>query len=395
MQSEIDSLREVNLKLLAEITELRKENAEVKAENIEVKSENAKLKHSLEEHEARFTNLEQKDKEKTNLIAKSDDDIKEIKQEQIAINHPVQDDDTSLPKSPINSESQVIPQSSVSSPIEDNFNAENSSNVTQPICSESKSLEEKEDNEFIVSVYKEKVSNEIRQRRREKKLVHSCRDQELLLDSTVASPNIPHEQENIQSHFQTSNESGEREPEGMSISNASGVSETQDDSSKIGPVDSPKSQVSIPSTSSSDQISESNQSRLPISILPEDPEEKQKHIIGLVLERFPYLSLEYSESYGDRFVFNSLAPCPMCNKDHEGENLKGGWGDDIVHSKTSSAIIRHWLMRSSVVTASAVVIFSGSINNPGQEQYFCVAIVMNFPQCSGMFYLTHYAVLNY
>ncbi|CAB5296078.1 unnamed protein product [Rhizophagus irregularis] len=216
MQSEIDSLREVNLKLLAEITELRKENAEVKAENIEVKSENAKLKHSLEEHEARFTNLEQKDKEKTNLIAKSDDDIKEIKQEQIAINHPVQDDDTSLPKSPINSESQVIPQSSVSSPIEDNFNAENSSNVTQPICSESKSLEEKEDNEFIVSVYKEKVSNEIRQRRREKKLVHSCRDQELLLDSTVASPNIPHEQENIQSHFQTSNESGEREPEGMS-----------------------------------------------------------------------------------------------------------------------------------------------------------------------------------
>ncbi|PKK60637.1 hypothetical protein RhiirC2_870869 [Rhizophagus irregularis] len=123
------------------------------------------------------------------------------------------------------------------------------------------------------------------------------------------------------------------------VSNASGVSETQDDSSKIGPVDSPKSQVSIPSTSSSDQISESNQSRLPISILPEDPEEKRKHIIGLVLERFPYLSLEYSESYGDRFVFNSLAPCPMCNKDHEGENLKGGWGDGGLD------IIRHLYIR--------------------------------------------------
>src|SRR2546423_8598526 len=99
MQSEIDSLREVNSKLLTEITELRKEN-------VEVKTENAKLKHALEEHEARFANLEQRDKEKTNLIAKLDDDIKEIKQEQIA--------NTCIPKSPINSELQVTSRSSVS-----------------------------------------------------------------------------------------------------------------------------------------------------------------------------------------------------------------------------------------------------------------------------------------
>ena len=79
MQSEIDSLREINSKLLAKITELKKENAEVKAENV-------KLKHALEEHEARFTNLEQRDKEKTTLIAKLDDDIREIKQEQNAVN---------------------------------------------------------------------------------------------------------------------------------------------------------------------------------------------------------------------------------------------------------------------------------------------------------------------
>src|SRR5947199_9371420 len=82
MQSEIDSLREINSKLLAEITELKKENAEVKAENV-------KLKHALEEHEARFTNLEQKDKEKTTLIAKLDE---EINPEQIA--------NTYIPKSP-------------------------------------------------------------------------------------------------------------------------------------------------------------------------------------------------------------------------------------------------------------------------------------------------------
>ncbi|RHZ78411.1 hypothetical protein Glove_165g8 [Diversispora epigaea] len=50
------------------------------AENNKVKAENVKLKQALEEYEARFTNLEQRDKEKTNLIAKLDDDIKEIKQ---------------------------------------------------------------------------------------------------------------------------------------------------------------------------------------------------------------------------------------------------------------------------------------------------------------------------
>ncbi len=51
MQSEIDSLRKINSKLLVEITELKKKNAKVKAENV-------KLKHALEEHEAKFTSLE-------------------------------------------------------------------------------------------------------------------------------------------------------------------------------------------------------------------------------------------------------------------------------------------------------------------------------------------------
>ncbi|CAB4399321.1 unnamed protein product [Rhizophagus irregularis] len=50
---------------------------------------------------------------------------------------------------------------------------------------------------------------------------------------------------------------------------------------------------------------------------------------------------------------------------------------DIVHSKTSSA---EYSMRSSTSPASAVIIFRGSINNSGQENYFCVAILMNFPQ---------------
>jgi len=51
MQSEINSLKEINLKLLTKITEFKKENAEVKAENV-------KLKYALEKHEVRFTSLE-------------------------------------------------------------------------------------------------------------------------------------------------------------------------------------------------------------------------------------------------------------------------------------------------------------------------------------------------
>ncbi|EXX71885.1 uncharacterized protein OCT59_020668 [Rhizophagus irregularis] len=49
-------------------------------ENAKVKAENIKLRCVLEKHEAKFMRLEQRDKEKTNLIAKMDDDIKEIKQ---------------------------------------------------------------------------------------------------------------------------------------------------------------------------------------------------------------------------------------------------------------------------------------------------------------------------
>ncbi|CAG8592908.1 6333_t:CDS:2 [Diversispora eburnea] len=77
------SVAKLNSDLVHQIAELRKKFAEVEAENIEVKAENIKLKQDLEKYEARFTNLEQKDKEKTDLIAKLDDDIHEIKQSSV------------------------------------------------------------------------------------------------------------------------------------------------------------------------------------------------------------------------------------------------------------------------------------------------------------------------
>ena len=88
---------------------------------------------------------------------------------------------------------------------------------------------------------------------------------------------------------------------------------SSDDSSRIDPV--------AVSTSSVSQVISSKKSRLPISILPEDPEEKRKHIIGLVLERFPSLSLSDSSERGERFNLNSSTLCPLCNGDHKEESL--------------------------------------------------------------------------
>ncbi|RIA94450.1 hypothetical protein C1645_734751 [Glomus cerebriforme] len=185
MQSEIDSLREINSKLLAEITELRKENSEVKAENIEVKAENVKLKHALEEHEARFTNLEQRDKEKTTLIAKLDDDIREIKQEQNAgiskqsdhSDHSIEKNNADpVPKGPPKSQDfDSIPLDQINIP----------SVADQYDTTESKSLEDdRETDSFLDEVHKKKVSDEIRQRRRKEKLQHESIAQDLMIASS-------------------------------------------------------------------------------------------------------------------------------------------------------------------------------------------------------------------
>ncbi|PKY59176.1 hypothetical protein RhiirA4_550285, partial [Rhizophagus irregularis] len=144
----------------------RAENAEVKAkyikvmdENAEVKAENAKFKCVLEEHEARFTRLEQRDKEKTNLIAKIDDDIKEIKQSLA---------NASSVKNPNNVVrlDKLEKMAKPSNTSDSTFN----SNACKPIRTETKSLEDKETDDFLDEQYKRKVSDEIRQRKREKKL---------------------------------------------------------------------------------------------------------------------------------------------------------------------------------------------------------------------------------
>ncbi|CAB4389129.1 unnamed protein product [Rhizophagus irregularis] len=102
--------------------------------------------------------------------------------------------------------------------------------------------------------------------------------------------------------------------------------------SETSPGNTSKNEVSTSSTISSSKVGSSNRSELPVSILPENPEEKRKHIIGLVLEKFPYLSLDDSDERRDTFNLDSSALCPLCNGDHKVnrsifDEIKGEWGD--------------------------------------------------------------------
>ncbi|RGB25268.1 hypothetical protein C1646_771985 [Rhizophagus diaphanus] len=446
----------------SELEILRQRITELEAKYIEAIDENEKLRRALEEHDARFTNLEQRDKEKTSLIAKLDDDIKEIKE--IKQSSPMEDKETNdfLDKMYKKSVSDRIRQMNrekkeaedivkdvfdftatsaseknhateiLLTPVSENHVTENSdkkNSITILSVSKSKILlnlaslyrkacdaenqTRKANQDEILCWYcyivefdnqvknimksdrigEKKAKGKIydfitthlgtkrntlqKQTQRARKIhelfekigidkikyitTYSANSISELSDSQIQTiidyfsenPNtelpdgvplgpdqegsIIDSEEEISDDrtnastisevsvpttpipsTHVSNSSSETNPGNISITEVSNPLKAEDDL--------PKSQVSIPSTSS---IGNSNGSRLPISILPEDPEEKRKHIIGLVLERFPYLSLEYSESYGDRFVFNSSVPCPMCNKDHEGENLKGEWGSGM------------------------------------------------------------------
>jgi hypothetical protein len=80
-----------------------------------------------------------------------------------------------------------------------------------------------------------------------------------------------------------------------------------------------------------DEVPEGSDQSNVLEVLPEDPEEKRKHIIGLVLEKFPYLSLDDSDERRDTFNLDSSALCPLCNGDHKVnrsifDEIKGEWG---------------------------------------------------------------------
>ncbi|CAG8698312.1 98_t:CDS:2, partial [Gigaspora rosea] len=165
-ESKIDLLAEENSKLLAEISELRKENAEIKAEN-------TKLKQDKEDIEARFAKPEQSDKEKTDLIAKLECDVSLIKQASV----------TSQSQTTL---TMIITQSLHSVTATGNSDIYQKSSTqcyTSSMRTKTKSLKDKEVDDFLNLKNKERVSNEIKERNKEKKL----RAQDL---STVNTPKL-------------------------------------------------------------------------------------------------------------------------------------------------------------------------------------------------------------
>src|SRR5437763_13058346 len=199
MSSELDSLRQRIIELEAENAEVKAKYIKVMDENAEVKAENGKLRCALEEHEARFMRLEQRNKEKTNLIAKMDDDIKEIKQ-------------SSANASSVENPNNVVrlgKLEKMANPLNTSDSTFNS-NVCKPIRTETKSLEDKETDDFLDEVHKKKVSDEIRQRNKEKKIQRestvpsdlSCVTETSLRnhdenESNTKTVNIVHDQEKI------------------------------------------------------------------------------------------------------------------------------------------------------------------------------------------------------
>ncbi|CAG8576315.1 4957_t:CDS:2 [Paraglomus occultum] len=131
----------------SELDFLRQENAKLVAENAELKHENSKLKQIIEdnaEFKAKIMKLEQT----VDKIEKQNHDISQ---------------------SPVCSPLPVTSQLSSPPPIEDHSDKEYSVSVNQ-LKTEPVSLEDRVVDEFVDSMYKEQVSNEIRDRSREKKL---------------------------------------------------------------------------------------------------------------------------------------------------------------------------------------------------------------------------------
>ncbi|CAG8611369.1 10569_t:CDS:2 [Diversispora eburnea] len=224
-QSTIDSLKELNSDLDRQITELRKKFAKVKIENI-------KLKQDKEKIELRFVELEQKDKEKSILITKLQHNVslikeqsmrdkntechqividtqnalstKDVSQSSINSNHFVSASSNDTPEQTVlqcenipisnitdntlnsnDTHEQIIShneESNISTHFVTTFGNydlyQESVTPTPPIPAKTISMEEKEENEFLDSMYKEQVSKEIMERIRKKKL----RDQNLSSD---------------------------------------------------------------------------------------------------------------------------------------------------------------------------------------------------------------------
>ena len=171
MQSN-DSLRELNAKLLAEIAELRKENAEIPGlrEKLlrfaEVEAENARLKQIIEENARRDSENAELKSRVGELVARLALLEQSSAVDGMALSFGrTQNGEEAMPV-------MMVPTVDVPDSVIDKLN-----NEVGRAPSDLDGNEEMVD--FLDDVYKKSISNEIRERRREKKQ----RDQEALIIS--------------------------------------------------------------------------------------------------------------------------------------------------------------------------------------------------------------------
>jgi len=222
-QSKNDPLEQIS-KLIAENTEIKKKYAEVEAENAKLKEIIKQSTRREAEYEARIKKLEQSDKEKAGLKTKfealerknkmdtanltvenielktrvakleqkqsqTDGDAKGIDQSSVNTISTKMKNSNDTPASNISdntSNSDVAPERIENSSVitSDSYTCQErdsqystspippgtNSDIYQPVCTEPKSLEDKEIDNFLVERHNEQISNEIRERNREKKL---------------------------------------------------------------------------------------------------------------------------------------------------------------------------------------------------------------------------------
>ena len=161
MQS-IDSLRELNAKLLAEIAELRKENAEIPELRgkllifAEVEAENARLKQIIEENARR-------DSENAELKSR----VGELEARLALLEKGSAVDGMVLPFVQTQNGEEAMPVVTVPTVDVPNSVIDKLNNEVGRAPSDLDGNEEMVD--FLDDVYKKSISNEIRERRREKK----------------------------------------------------------------------------------------------------------------------------------------------------------------------------------------------------------------------------------
>ncbi|RGB22430.1 hypothetical protein C1646_776112, partial [Rhizophagus diaphanus] len=103
-----------------------------------------------------------------------------------------------------------------------------------------------------------------------------------------------------------------------------------------------------------------------------------------------HIPIKISKFPEDRnIIYEAVPKCPACTSIH---THRGIWGDWTCQSKDNFYYLMcpwdiHQNKKVKIATQCGPphpqsLFFRGSINNPGQEQYFCVAIVMNFSESS-------------